>query len=365
MISSRKRQLVIILILFCICVPVLSAEPNLVLPDLRFEISDEPQEWLIEDSSGEELVTIVARGPIRPTHMVEMFIYAESIWSTDKGKYLLHTTPGKTMSQRQKEFLQSTNFGTDAFGLDGDTVPNHRHFRIYAVSADDAKKMAQAMQEYQLIGIDPSRGDFSRRGMGLFVRPRNYEQTIAETQEKIAETDDTIKTTQEKMEKLKKAVRYLSQEEAKQAISEFNKMLNALEVELAGAEARLSLIGDYTAQYQKTNPAIWARLEQIRIEMLIEIAGVRARRATATALRGDAQVFCEFDKTRMDLAFDKKQLSGWLRDYREKQERYEKWIASRKALAPKRVYQNKVTIYPVRIKVGETSAPVNPDGNSS
>jgi hypothetical protein len=127
------------------------------------------------------------------------------------------------------------------------------------------------------------------------------------------------------------------------------KMLNTLDVELAGAEARLALISDYTVRYQKSNPAITARLEQMRIEMLIEFAGLKARRATATALRDNAQALCELDKTRMDLVHDKKKLPDGLRHYRERQERYEEWIASRKTLAPKLVYENKVTIYPVSV----------------
>ncbi|MBL7153956.1 MAG: hypothetical protein ISS79_09580 [Phycisphaerae bacterium] len=354
MISVRNHQILITLIVAAICAPLVAVEPNLVMPDLRFQISDKSQEWLIGEPRETELAKIVVRGPIRPTHVAEMLINGESMWGAEKGRYLLHTTSGKALSERQKEFLQSTEYGTTVLGLDGDTI----RLRLYAVSADDARTMAQAMQEYQLIGLGLPLDylyEYGGTPSDLFLRPQNYEQAIAEIQEKIVETDDAVKATQNKFEKLKKTVRYLSQEEAKQAISEFNRMLNALDVELSGAEAKLALVEDYTAKYQKTNPAIGTRLDQIRIEMLIELAGVKARRATATALRGDAQAFCELDNTRTALANEQKKLPDKLRECREGQERYEEWIASRRALAPKLVYQNKVTIYPVRVDTSETA----------
>jgi len=101
MISSRKRQLVIALVLACICVPVLGAEPNEAETELKFEINAENAQRLYG-----KIKTM--RTPIRPTH-VAYFAIEWYHWQPTEPNIseILQTPIGQTVSQLQRDLLRA------------------------------------------------------------------------------------------------------------------------------------------------------------------------------------------------------------------------------------------------------------------
>jgi hypothetical protein len=145
MISSRKCRFVIVLILVCICMPVLAAEPiepNKSKTELKFETKSEFKSW-IRDRGGKP-----GRGPIKPTHLAVLYILKptnEDMPEDSEGvMQILNTSNGKTLSEKQREFLKASSA---IMWIGTGEIQNHEMYYLYAVSEEDAKRTVEAFLE--------------------------------------------------------------------------------------------------------------------------------------------------------------------------------------------------------------------------
>ena len=165
MIKSKKYKLLIVLVLIFSCIPALAIEPNepkMPKAKLKFEISTG-----IQGYSG--------IGTIKPTHVARLFInYIPSLphfSNPEEMKMIFETSAGQVLSQKQRDFLMSSK--SSRYG-GSDECPRGYHYfcALYAVSEDDAKKMAEVVIE--LLTEKAS------------ARMRECKRHLHETQEKIA-----------------------------------------------------------------------------------------------------------------------------------------------------------------------------------
>ena len=348
MIKSKKLQLITVLVLACICAPVLSVESNPTKAGLNFEIKSEEQQWIVEVGGR------IGKGPIKPTHVAELFLpypYSNEYNSRSNPQRImrmLKTAVGRSMSSEQRAFLSASTV-TDAITVidRGNIVRRHYQIRLYAMSELDARKMAVAFIE--------AMADKAEKIESYKEQIRSLQEGIFQTQKKIldkkAETEDILDLLREKL----KNVHYLSIDEAKQAISELNTMLNNLDIELAGMEAKLTVIQEQRQQQNVTKfginkEDILLKLGNMWIDLLIEMKVAEARKETATQLRSQAEDFCkemnaanaqfqkETNKLKMDISFYEKEIR-----------QFEERLAdpNMETLPPK-IFQNKVTIYPIK-----------------
>lgn len=350
MIESRKPQLLIVLILGCICAPVLGAEPNEAKAELKFESSSETVQWI--DRRGK-----VAEGPMRPTHAAEFFINFTDIAISNPREVsmVLQTSAGQAISPKQREFLATPTVSTVlAAILSFDKrLKGHYHYRLYTVSQDDAKKMCKAL-------IEALTNEADTRLKDLLDEQQELEEKIPKVKKKFEEKLTGLQTTWDKLrEKFKGGPHSLKDynepvlgleavNEAKETIKEMYKKLDALKVEIEGIKAKLLAIEEYKAK-KNVGTNILAKLEQILCEQTIELAGASARKKAVLEILMREEEFYNLNKKCEKAAHEANKFKRELSSYEHRlRDTKEKLSNPTPDMLPPKVFQNKVTIYPVR-----------------
>lgn len=358
MIKSRKHQLVIAMILAFISFSALGVEPNLPKTKPRFEIKSEEQQWIAMGGR-------ICKGPIKPTHVAELFLpfpYSDEYMPNSNPQRImrmLKTFPGQSISSEQRVFLSASKIQDAISIIDrGDTVRRHYHIRLYAMSELDARKIAEAFIEAMT--------DKAEKIGSYKEQIRMLQETIFRTKRKILDKDAETEVELANLRESIKNVHYLSTDEAKQAISELNTMLNNLDIELAGMKAKLQAIQEHQVRQKAirskiplvegteriNRDGILLKLEDMWIDLLIELKVAEARKETATEIRMRAEYFCkqmdakkaefqkEMNKFKMDITFYEQEIHQFK----------DKLADPDMETLPPKVFQNKVTIYPVRVE---------------
>jgi hypothetical protein len=351
MIKLKTTQIIIILISACTCGLSSAAEPNEAKIELKFEIDNVRSQLWLGDRVGKP-----GQGPIKPTYVAILHIrrpHLDMPSGPDGVQQILKTSAGQSLSQQQRKFLTSSDAIT-WWGIE--EIRNHDTVFLYAVSQEDAKKMVQAYLEIPTNEIN--------------ARIQEYEKYIKDRKEEIVEIKKVLPEKQKQADEMEpkymeiKKTRYFSlsddeaYEKAKETMLEMDKMLDILEIELAGIKEKMAVIDEYRKTPQ--NAQDWARrrelpegmlakLEQMFIEQTIELKSAEARKKAAMKIR-------DRDKTFVDLFIQWKNLSGEVYNLKANLESSEKRVPEMEEiltnptpnLLPPEIYQNKVTIYPVR-----------------
>lgn len=354
MINSRRHQLGIALVLACICAPVFGAKSGEVKAGLKFETADKEQQWVIDvnEQSGQKFETRkeMVRSSFRPKYVAVFYVerghpdmppyykpregpnkFSWSTWIES----ILSSSAGKSLSEHQVSLLH-TGACIRLLGEFGDTIGNHQHVRIYAVSEKDARKTVEAFIE-ALTMPRPS-------GEYLGLGPEALQERISKAEKELSEKQTELKPTQARLAELKKSVHYVSRDEAKQIAMELNKTLITLNVEIAGVQARISTIEKYLSD-KNIGADTLAKLEAMLSEQHVELAGALAKKEAATKARDHAAEYCDVSYREIVLLDDVHHLKETIRLSKQNLESLEKMLNTREP-APN-VFQNKVTIYPV------------------
>jgi hypothetical protein len=350
MIKSGKHQLVIAMILAFISFSASGVEPNLPKTKPRFEINSEEQQWKVERGK-------IGKGPIKPTHVAELFLPYSEEYSPDSNPQrimrMLKTAPGRSMSSEQRVFLSASTIQDAISIIDRyDTVPRHYHIRLYAMSEKDARKTAEAFIE--------ALADKAEKIRSYKNRIRSLQGEIFRTKQKILEKESETEVALANLRESIKNVHYLSTDEAKHAISELNTMLNNLDIDLAGMRAKLQAIREHQERQKAikekkleegiNREGILLKLEDMLIDLLIELQVGKARKETATELRRQAEDFCKkMDAKKAEFQKDVNEYKKHVAMFEQEIHRFKEKLADPDMeTLPLKVYQNKVTIYPVR-----------------
>ena len=182
------------------------------------------------------------------------------------------------MSSEQRVFLSASTVKDAIAIIDrGDTVRRHYHIRLYAMSELDARKIAEAFIE----AMTDKAEKIGRYKEHIRMMQEEIFRTKRKILEKEAETEVALANLRENI----KNVHYLSTDEAKQAILELNTMLNNLDIELAGMEAKLQAIQEHQLRQKAirskiplkerteriNREGILLKLEDMLIDLLIEL----------------------------------------------------------------------------------------------
>jgi len=345
MISSRKIQFTIILILAGIVLPVIASEPNepnKPETELKFEISNQPGgTWRIEDLSG--------IGPIAPEYVVLFYIKTSNniprASASGQLNLLLETKTGKLMSARQKEFLETSSC-YERSSLSFPQIPiDYIRIRLYAVSQDDAKKMAQAFIE---IINDKAIENISQYEWEI----KDREQKLSDAKRELPEKESEYEKIKQEYEKLKDQIHSLSSDTeavdlAKKSIIEMDKTLNGLEIELAGINQRLKTIIEYKNDHESMRPEVAGKLDVMYVELVVELSGLEAKKEMTEKINSMEQNFVSLFYKRAELHEEIRSFSDIIEDYPERIERLKDQLKTHPNMQPAEVYQNTVTIYPV------------------
>jgi predicted nucleic acid-binding Zn-ribbon protein len=231
----------------------------------------------------------------------------------------------------------------------GRTVKNHRHFGVYAVSQEDAKRVTEGLLELWTTE--------ARRGT------QEAEDSFRKQQEDMARANNDLKNKQveldnvtRQLEELRASARSLpadqdAREQAKATVLEMDNILNMLDIEITGIKARLTAIDQYKSEKKLTSIEGLAKLEVMLAEQTVELAGALAKMEAARGIRGAHQRLYELATQRASLKREVRSLRTDLGKWPARRREWEERLADPPAfwLQPK-VYENKVRIYPVRVE---------------
>ncbi|MHC4324950.1 MAG: hypothetical protein ACYSUX_11835 [Planctomycetota bacterium] len=265
---------------------------------------------------------------------------------------ILKTSAGQSLTPQQRKFL-SVSDAISWMGIRG--IMNHDTVLLYAVSQEDAKKTVQAYLEVP-----------TKRADELMQEHKKY---LQEKKDRIIEINKILSEKQRQADEMEpkyteiKKTRYFSladdeaYEKAKETMLEMDKMLDVLEIELAGIREKMTVINEYRKTPQDMQAierrrqlpeGMLVKLEQMFVEQTIELKSAEARQQAAIKIR-------DRDKAFVDLFIQWKNLSGEvhnlktnLKNSERRVQEIEERLANPKAdMLPPEIYQNKVTIYPV------------------
>lgn len=348
MIKSKKFQLVMVLVLACLCVPVLSAEPNKAETELKFDIRDDrpPARHLMPRASSRDVYTNYA------------VVFVKGDWG-DWVTYgrnapieaMLETSAGRSMSQLQRDIISNQSI---TFMGSGTTISSYTYFQLFGISQDDVQKMVSAFIEVM--------ANYANKEMQSFLKEQHeYQELMVESKKKIAGKEAEHEDLNKRLEDAKKKVHYLSVDEARKAIEELNKTLDELNIEIAGMERKLIAIREEHENTKKNaqgveqqkiyRSTIWPRLEQMRIDQIIELRVAEVKERTAMKIRSEAEEFYNLSKKNLDLLVTLDHLRRELSDHQGSLDSVDQIIQKPvPEMLPPKVFQNKVTIYPVRVE---------------
>ena len=362
MISPRKRQLVIVLIIFCICVPVLGVEPNKPETELKFEISAKERQL-------ESVERSMFKNSVKPKYVAEFtmsdlsryYEHVLGLHDMETAKMMLSTTAGQSMSEIQKELLKADKV-ISAIGVKGVrkkyTMVSYNvresEFRLYAFTLEDAKLVTEAfvktMNKKAREKLPPLLEKFMNERKQRLQEDR---ERIAGIKNELTEKEPELRSAESSYRKLKNTDPYSTladteaYEKAGETIVQMNKMLSILDIELAGIRKKLEIIERYR-ESEEFSKATLQKLEQMFVEQAVELMGTEARKEAAIELRDQDKQFCDFFDAWTRLDDEVKNLRSSLSSTEKRVRYYEEEIANPDPeLLPPKVLLNKVTIYPV------------------
>ena len=330
------------------------AEPNDAPLKLKFETSAERRDWIVRGEKTEEGKTNYYHdpGPIKPTHVAEAVLHREYPCSTSERGVLekIQDSPiAKKFSKAQQEFLK-TGF---AVWVDEESrrIPNHFSTWLYAASQDDARLMARAYIDGLNRFVNERLAEYKRRLHEL-------QQMLEAAQKGLPEKQARLKACEEQYKPVKQdRHQFESDDEAgkssQQTVTEMNRMLDTLEIELIGTSEKLKTIEKYRKGQEKLSSQLYLKLDEMFIEQMIEFSSIEARRHMAEQIRAKEQRFLGLLTERSQLQRDIDDLKAQISTYPELIDRItHEFENPTPDMLPPKVYQDKVTI--CRIKGGYT-----------
>ncbi len=344
---------ILLLVLSLAAVAVGASEPNgpnSPASQLQFEMSTLTPEWVVTAEVEDEQVTYTDPGSIRPQYMARIILPREGHRMIDSARQAEAMAMGsplaEKLSEAQREFL-AQGFGT-WLDTSAANVPKHYSVNFYAVSEEDARIMARALLDYF--------AENARRSIG-FDRDRLAEakRLLQESQATLPEKQKQLERVQQRYEQAKESTYPLNTDQeasqlAKDLVLQMDRQVKTLDIDLAGVRGKLEVINEYLSRPDLSKEAI-ETLEGQRIDQMIEMSGLEARRRAIRQVRDEQQRFWDLFRQRRDLqnAIELLELDIERNEDRTRNLTYRLEHPFGDMVVPP-VYQNKVILYAIRAK---------------
>lgn len=382
MIKSRRWQLIISVLFILLCVSVMTRGANKVEENTGSQVREEPNQPArkLEFKADQRQLSWVIEKSDDPTPVIPIYMaFLEIRWyhgepNDPNGTALLETSAGKSLSDLQRDFIRAERAivvrcdktiarpgaKPGRYSSHLENFPwGRKRYSLFAVSEADAKKMAFALVEF-----------LAQRGnMNAQRRMKNHIQKLLDVQkqttEKTAQVKEQLPDKENEstaaFDKYKDAVKNSNYslhsldevpDELRKTIFDMNKMLDTLNIEIAGIRAKISAIERYTSHKDVLNtPDLKGMLVQMSIRENIELIGAETRRKAILDGKKRQEYMYGLYNHRRDLGKECVRLAGsslrGARDLRAIEKELAELQASRAHSFE--VEGNTVTIYPVRV----------------
>jgi len=216
--------------------------------------------------------------------------------------------------------------------------PNRPQVVLYALTLDDAKKMAEAYVQYAM-------SVFNDRVRTYEAQIQRISGEIAAGEQKTAELSGLLTATRKSLDELKKTVPYRTTDAALAAIGDLNSTVNTALVDGAGIREKIAAIQKLEAEHPPQ--VVLDRLREMFVEESVALQGAEARRKMATQLREQAQTFVDLNETLQKTSAEKGQTAADLDEQRKDLTRLQDSLEQTRKEKPE-IQGNTITIYPVK-----------------
>lgn len=342
MIKSKTHKLLIALILVCTCGVILSAEPNEAKTEVKFEMKSFQEARM--------LLRLNMQPPYGSTHYAVLFVRGDWKYYRNRApiESVLETSAGRAMSQQQRDIISNQSIKWRDYGA---TISNYTYFQLFGISEDDTKKMVEA---FMVVAINRANANVQ-----IFEKMRTEaKEKIRVINKELPEKQKQLKAAELKYKEIKNTRYFLfddeqAYEKARETMLQMYKMLDVLEIELAGIQGKLKSLESYRRTKRlprkELSDETVDKLDQMFVEQMVELRGVEARKKAALGIRNREKGFfdlfsqwsnldSEVGPLQRDLKFSKNSL-------REAEKKLTNPVPE---MLPPKIYQNKVTIYPVK-----------------
>lgn len=379
MIKSRRWQLIISVLFILFCVSVMTRGANKIEENTGSQVREEPDQpaMKLEFKAEQRQLSWAIEKSDDPTPVIPIYMaYLNIRWyhgepNDPNGTSLLKTSAGKSLSDLQRDFISAeraivvdsarTGARPGRYSSQLENFPwGRKRYSLFAVSEADAKKMAFALVEFLA-----QRGNTNAQR-----RMKNHIQKLLDVQkkttEKIAQAKEQLPDKENESTavygKYKDAVKNsiyslhsLDEvpDELRKTIFDMNKMLDTLNIEIAGSRAKISAIERYTSHKDVLNsPDLKGMLAQMSIRENIELIGAETRRKAILDGKKHREYMYGLYNHRMGLQKECARLRNsstlGARDLRAIEKELAELQASRAHSFE--VIDNTVIIYPVRVR---------------
>ncbi|HNY80404.1 MAG: hypothetical protein RBS72_21410 [Sedimentisphaerales bacterium] len=318
-------------------------EPN-ETTELSFQMSNETTRWTIEAVVDDTSVYYDDPGSIRPRYAAQLILPRHSWFNSTWVLELAMNSPlAQKLSPAQKEFL-AQGFGTRV-DKSAANIPNYYSIYLYAVSEEDAKNMARAAMD----GLTT----LAKKNLATALRGwEKWKQDFEHSRRELVEKQEQLKKVEPQYDNLKMRLHPgLGDDDAEQLarelIFQMNKEGNTLDIELAGIRAKLQIIDDYRSR-SDLDKNVSDRLEAMRIDQLIELSSLEARRKAIERILAAEQEFCRLYGEKKELRETIPRHVENIRDGEESLKGEPEILKQRReAHATPRIYNDTVILYPI------------------
>ncbi len=305
MISPGMSRCATVLVLALMCPVAWGAEPNEVPIQLQFEISPTPLGPYFLSAMGSEWQPFASR---RPAYAVAIPLVPPIEWLPSPARQTMDNFVGNAryggyierqtdLSEQQKEFLRAAktllNNPHTSLLMDRPDPNGPPRVLLYALTLEDARKMAEAYFQY-------ARNDWWRGYLGaLSKKVQESTEEVAREQKKLSEVDRLIEASQKPLADFQKTVPYRTESEARDAIGDLDRMLNAAQVEIAGIKAKMQAVMKHQreSEARRRSQDVIEKLDMMYIEEAVVLQGAEARQKMATSLRERASRYIDLKST--------------------------------------------------------------------
>lgn len=349
MIRTRRSLPVFGLVTFLVCSAPAGTEPNDARAALTFEVAS-------MELPAPQFVRVYA-SPL-PSWKGTV-TYAAGVMLNDTPYFLRPGGPyvdsfiawalNRDFSEEQRRFLARTHAELERpryYTPPGD--PNSTQQLLYAVSLDDAKKMAAAYLEFSR--------DRYRHGIAPVQKEvKSLSERLADEQEKQPGAIRAAEAAEKAFQDLAKQVPYRDDKQALDAAAELDRMLNTAQVDIAGIQAALKAIQDQSKTLSSNVHPLKSKLEAMFVEESIALQAAEARKHMATTLRKQADGYIDLKQAMQSAAQEKDRIAHSISTLPEMIRQAQARLAGKIREEP-RILNNRVFLYPVK-------QPAEPAGN--
>ncbi len=295
-----------------------SGEPNEPLIPLEFEISPTPLPFssMPMVRSGNAWKDFMA---FQPGYAADIAIVGSTAFmpfpnrrsGSDKDDFVAAAMRRADLSEGQQALLGILEdlYHVQPEPLRNRIDPNHpEHFLLYAVTLEDARKMAEIYGQF-------AANCFKRSVAWQQDHIKGLSDELAGNQKRLSELGQSEGATGKQLQELRKLVPYRNVQQATDAVAELDKMLNPARVEIAGLQAKLKAIQDHMKTISPSNAELRSKLETMFVEESIALQVAEARNHTAQELRKQANDYVDLTQALTRMVQEKQQIEKDLPDW--------------------------------------------------